>query len=161
MFDLLLFSCDTGTITACVLPQKSLTLRLKWITVNVCVVVQFYPWFKFSFLLFLGMVMNHNDFETKESKILTKNKIEPQHNRWWRVQILFNTFREMSNHMSWDWIHLIPAPTVQSHAFQKDLVSFCVKLIKNRPCNRIKRSQIPIKISKQSSRGSCLRRSKT
>ena len=47
----------------------------------VCVVVQFYPWFKFYFLLFLGMVMNHNDFETKESKILTKNKIEPQHNR--------------------------------------------------------------------------------
>ena len=33
------------------------------------VVVQFYPWFKFSFLLFLGMVMCGNDFETKENKI--------------------------------------------------------------------------------------------
>ena len=33
------------------------------------VVVQFYPWFKFSFLLFLGMVMCDNEFETKENKI--------------------------------------------------------------------------------------------
>ena len=33
------------------------------------VVVQFCPWFKFSFLLFLGMVMYGNDFETKEKKI--------------------------------------------------------------------------------------------
>ena len=31
------------------------------------VVVQFYPWFKFYFLLFLGMVMHDNDFETKEN----------------------------------------------------------------------------------------------
>ena len=29
------------------------------------VVVQFYPWFKFSFLLFLGMVVYDNEFETK------------------------------------------------------------------------------------------------
>ena len=33
------------------------------------VVVQFYPWFKFSFLLFWGMVMYENEFETKENKI--------------------------------------------------------------------------------------------
>ena len=32
------------------------------------VVVQFHPWFKFYFLLFLGMVMYDNDFETKEIK---------------------------------------------------------------------------------------------
>ena len=32
------------------------------------VVVQFYPWFKFSFLLFLGMVMYDKEFETKENK---------------------------------------------------------------------------------------------
>ena len=32
-------------------------------------VVQFCPWFKFSFLLFLGMVLYGNDFETKENKI--------------------------------------------------------------------------------------------
>ena len=36
---------------------------------TVYVVVQFYPWFKFHFLLFLGMVMYDNEFETKENKI--------------------------------------------------------------------------------------------
>ena len=39
----------------------------------------FYLWFKFSFLLFLGMVMYDNDFKTKENKIQTKDKIELQH----------------------------------------------------------------------------------
>ena len=33
------------------------------------VVVQFYPWFEFYFLLFLGVVMFNNEFETKENKI--------------------------------------------------------------------------------------------
>ena len=33
------------------------------------VVVQFYPWFKFYFLLFFGMVIYDNEFETKENKI--------------------------------------------------------------------------------------------
>ena len=33
------------------------------------VVVRFYPWFKFYFLLFLGIVMYGNDFESKEIKI--------------------------------------------------------------------------------------------
>ena len=33
------------------------------------VVVQCYPWFKFYFLLFLGMVMYDNEFQTKENKI--------------------------------------------------------------------------------------------
>ena len=36
---------------------------------HVYVVVQFYPWFKFYFPLFLGMVMYDNEFETKEIKI--------------------------------------------------------------------------------------------
>ena len=36
---------------------------------SVYVVVQFYPWFKFYFLLFGGMVMYDNDFETNEHKI--------------------------------------------------------------------------------------------
>ena len=31
--------------------------------------VQFYPWFRFNFLLFLGMLMDDNEFETKENKI--------------------------------------------------------------------------------------------
>ena len=33
------------------------------------VVVQFYPWFKFYFPLFLGMLMYDNEFDTKENKI--------------------------------------------------------------------------------------------
>ena len=36
---------------------------------HVNVVVQFYPWFKFYFPLFLGMVMYDNEFKTKENKI--------------------------------------------------------------------------------------------
>ena len=36
---------------------------------SVYVVVQFYPWFKFYFPLFLGMVMYDNEFETKGNKI--------------------------------------------------------------------------------------------
>ena len=32
---------------------------------HIYVVVQFYPWFKFYFLLFLGIVMYDNEFETK------------------------------------------------------------------------------------------------
>ena len=43
------------------------------------VVLQFYPWFKFYFCLFLGIVMHDNEFESKENKIWTKDKIEPQH----------------------------------------------------------------------------------
>ena len=35
----------------------------------VCVVVQFYPWLKFYFPLFLGMVMYDNEFKTKENKV--------------------------------------------------------------------------------------------
>ena len=42
------------------------------------VVVQFCPWFKFYFLLFWGMVIYDNEFETKKNKIWTKDKIEPQ-----------------------------------------------------------------------------------
>ena len=43
------------------------------------VVVQFYFWFNFYFLLFLGMVMCDNECKTKENKNYTKDKIEPQH----------------------------------------------------------------------------------
>ena len=43
------------------------------------VVVQFYPWFKFYFLLFWGMVMYDDESGTKEKKTQTKDKIEPQH----------------------------------------------------------------------------------
>ena len=43
---------------------------------HVHVVVQIYLWFKFSFLLFLGIVMYDNEIE---NKIWTKDKIEPKH----------------------------------------------------------------------------------
>ena len=41
--------------------------------------IQFYLWFKFYSLLFWGILMSDNEFETKENKIKTKDKTEPQH----------------------------------------------------------------------------------
>ena len=38
-------------------------------TTYVYVMVHFYPWFKLYFLLFWGMVMYDNEFETKENRI--------------------------------------------------------------------------------------------
>ena len=35
---------------------------------SISVVVQFYPWFNFYFLLFLGMVIYDNELKTKENK---------------------------------------------------------------------------------------------
>ena len=46
--------------------------------IYIYVVVLFYPWLKFYFPLFLGMVIYDNEFKTTENKILTKDKIEPQ-----------------------------------------------------------------------------------
>ena len=40
----------------------------------VSVVVQFYPWFKFYFPLFWGMVMHGNQLKTKGNKHYTKDK---------------------------------------------------------------------------------------
>ena len=39
-------------------------LEQQWIQ-NGYVLIQFCPWFMFSFLLFLDMVVHDNDFETK------------------------------------------------------------------------------------------------
>ena len=55
------------------------------------VVVQFYPWFKFYFLSFLGIEMYDNEFETKE------RKFEP------RIKLSYNTFPY------WDWDGLTPS----------------------------------------------------
>ena len=41
--------------------------------------VQFHPWLKFDFPLFLGTVKYDNEFKPKENKIRIKKKIEPQH----------------------------------------------------------------------------------
>ena len=57
---------------------------------GVYVVVQFYPWFKFYFPLFWGMLTYDNEFKTKGNKISTKDKIEPQH--IFRVVIIIVTW---------------------------------------------------------------------
>ena len=53
--------------------------RCKLSFAEIYVVVQFCPWFKFYFLLSLGMVIYDNEFETTKNKIQTKDKTEPQH----------------------------------------------------------------------------------
>ena len=70
------------------------------IAINVHVVVYFYPWFEFYFLLFLGIVMYDNEFETKENKIWTKGKIEPQqrHYEIARCNIIQIIMRLEENH---------------------------------------------------------------
>ena len=46
---------------------------------HIYVVVQFYPWFKFYFPLFQTHYPTLQYPKTKEKKIWTKDKIEPQH----------------------------------------------------------------------------------
>ena len=48
--------------------SMSFAPQLFWIKCDVYVVVQFYSWFNFYVLLFLGMVICDNEFETKENK---------------------------------------------------------------------------------------------
>ena len=48
--------------------------------------LDFYPRFKFSFLLFWGMVMHDNEFETKETNI--KPKIKLNHNIYRKLPII-------------------------------------------------------------------------
>ena len=47
---------------------------------QVDVVVQFHPWFRFCFLLFLGIVMYHNEFESLK-KIKYEPRIKLNHNK--------------------------------------------------------------------------------
>ena len=44
------------------------------------VVVQFYPWFKFYFLLFLGMLMYDNKLKTKKIKFKPRIKLNDNMN---------------------------------------------------------------------------------
>ena len=55
--------------------------------VNMYVVVQFYPWFKFYFPLFWVMVMYDNEFEPKKIKL--KPRIELNHNIYLVVSFLY------------------------------------------------------------------------
>ena len=61
------------------LPKINISLLNQYLWKNVCVVVQFYPWFKFCFLLFQTHYHHITITKTKEIKIWTKDKIEPQH----------------------------------------------------------------------------------
>ena len=58
------------------------TLILQKMGVHIYVVVQFYPWFKFSFLLFLGMEMYDNDMimSLKQKKRKFEPRIKLNHN---------------------------------------------------------------------------------
>ena len=60
---------------------------------GVIVVVQIYPWFKFSFLLFLGMVMYDNNMimslNQKKRKFEPRIKIEPQHHQMGHSLVLY------------------------------------------------------------------------
>ena len=58
------FKVKTRVVSSSIIMCEILTFRF-----GTYVVVQFYPWFKFYFPLFLDMVMYHNEFETKENKI--------------------------------------------------------------------------------------------
>ena len=42
---------------------------------------------KFYFVFFLVMVMHDNEFETKETTILSKDKIEPHHIQYYNAGI--------------------------------------------------------------------------
>ena len=48
--------------------------------------VKFYPWFKFLFLLFLGIAKYDSEFETKENITRTKDKIKLQRIQGLRLQ---------------------------------------------------------------------------
>ena len=52
---------------------------------EVYVVVQFYPWFKFSFVLFLGMVMYDNNMIMSLKQ--KRRKFEP------RIKLNFNIYK--------------------------------------------------------------------
>ena len=56
----------------------------KLIFTDTYVVVQFYPWFKFSFLLFLGMLMYDNNMIMSLKQ--KKRKFEP------RIKLNHNTY---------------------------------------------------------------------
>ena len=56
-----------------------ITQRNSVLYIYIYVVIKFYPWFKFSFPLFKTQYHTLQYPKTKENKIWTKDKIEPQH----------------------------------------------------------------------------------
>ena len=62
-------SAPENIIIVAVINELNDLFLLCYRTVLADFVIQFYPWFKFYFLLFLGIVMYNSEFETKENKI--------------------------------------------------------------------------------------------
>ena len=65
---------------------------LEPLTLDIYVVVQFYPWFKFSFLLFfLGMVMYDNNMimSLKQKKRKFEPRIKLNHNIYMHIKSTF------------------------------------------------------------------------
>ena len=58
----------TNIVDRFICPGSPYTEFFKQRQPSMYVVVQFYPWFKFYFPLFLGRVMYDNEFETKGNK---------------------------------------------------------------------------------------------
>ena len=79
-------------------PLLTVMIQMNQVRMCVCVVVQFYPWFKFYFLLFLVKVMYDNKFETKENIIQTKKKVEPRHTHTHRY--IFFIIKFSANYLS-------------------------------------------------------------
>jgi len=70
----LVLNMDTLLLWTVFFLASSRYIFSKFNPLNLGVVVQFYPWFKVYFSLFLGMVIYDNEFETKGNNIHTKNK---------------------------------------------------------------------------------------
>ena len=79
--------------------------------VRIFVVVQFYPWFKFYFSLFWGMVIYDNEFRTKGNKIEIMDKIEPQH--------IFTIKAREINTVTKQWVIYLIVDCIVAHVFSK------------------------------------------
>ena len=65
----LICSADWIYLSAGRSPTTSSFIKFYVYMHSISVVVQFYPWFKFYFPLFFGMVMYDNEFTTKGNQI--------------------------------------------------------------------------------------------
>ena len=93
----------TRTATRTLREKKQQQSRIFfWLNFDVYVVVQFYPWFKNYFLLFLGMVMHDNEFQTKEKQLNQERLLFVRKFRWkkYREMVLVYFFW----HLKQDWL---------------------------------------------------------
>ena len=103
-------------------PGRSCILNL-WYCRLFTVVVQFYRSYYFDIPLFWCKVMYSNGFQTKENKIETKDKIEPQH-----LHYLWKSSKQALSHYSLVKIHFSLANGNISASFKRKMVKnhgFC------------------------------------